>query len=464
MNQTHHHQRAGTCRIMIKMMLGSVALASLVLPAFAADDVASSDKPDQAITVAVAKVSSAALRSTVTHLVGFGTRNSFSEHLGPTRGVFAARDWIAAELKSIASTSDNRMRITFDSYVEQPNGKRVGRPVEISSVIAELKGDEPGGRTYVISSHYDSRNSKNDDIINDAPGADDNASGTAVVLEAARILAAMPTHATIIFACYDAEEQGLLGSTHHATSLKKHGRNVEGDLNNDIVGASRADHGEYNPGTVRIFSESLPVGSDPERVNTLGNESDSPSRQLARFAKDVGDSYVPGFSGALIFRADRFLRGGDHQAFNAAGFPAIRFVEPVETFAHQHQTPRVENGVRFGDQIDFVDFEYVKRVAQYNIAVLATLVRGPGLPHHVSILTKDLTNNTTLSWSAVPGALRYDVMRRLTTEPTWTHADAVGNATTATMPYSKDTWIFGVRAVDAAGHAGVSASPLPSPD
>src|SRR5262249_7580613 len=214
---------------------------------------------------------------------------------------------------------------------------------------ASRKGEHPGGGTYVMASPDDSRNSDNADTTRDAPGADDNGSGTAAVLEAARVMAELPTHATVIFATYDSEEQGLLGSAHHAAALAAAGVDVQGDLNNDIIGASVGDQGEKNPGTVRIFSQALAAGADPPKVNRVGNENDSPSRELARFAREIGDRSQGSFRGELIFRTDRFLRGGDHSSFNASGFPAIRFVEPVENFAHQHQNVRTENGVEFGD-------------------------------------------------------------------------------------------------------------------
>ena len=210
--------------------------------------------PDPAIAAIVAKVSAERLKAADTKLVGFGTRNTFSEKLGDQRGVFAARAWIADQFREIAKASQGRMTVAYDTHVHAADGKRVPRDVEISSVIATLKGDEPGGRTYVMSSHYDSRNSDNADITQDAPGADDNGSGTAAVIEAARVMAALPTHATVIFATYDSEEQGLLGSAHHAAALKAAGVDVEGDLNNDIIGASVGDQGEKNPGLVRIFS------------------------------------------------------------------------------------------------------------------------------------------------------------------------------------------------------------------
>ena len=417
--------------------------------------------PDPRIAAAVASVSAQRLQADDARLVAFGTRSTFSEKLGDQRGVFAARAWIADQFRDIARASHGRMHVDFDTYVQKPDGKRIGRDVEISSVIATLAGDEPGGRTYLMSSHYDSRNSDNADISKDAPGADDNGSGTSAVIEAARAIAGLPVHATVIFATYDAEEQGLFGSAHHAAALKAAGVDVQGDLNNDIVGASVGDQGEKNPGTVRIFSQALAAGADPARVNLIGDESDSPSRELARYAQAVGDAYQPDFRGELVFRADRFLRGGDHESFNAQGFAAIRFVEPVETFAHQHQDVRTENGVDYGDLAKFMDFDYLARVTRYNISVLASLAMGPGRPDSAKILTKALDNRTQLTWLPVSGAAKYEVVRRRTTDATWTDVTDVGSGTAVTLPYSKDNWLFGVRAVDAEGHRGVPAFPLP---
>jgi Zn-dependent M28 family amino/carboxypeptidase len=441
----------------MRELLAALALLTLVPAANAAPPPGT----DPVITAILARVSAEQLKADDTRLVAFGTRNTFSEKLGDRRGVFAARAWIADQFREIAKASHGRMTVAYDSYVQKADGKRIVRDVEISSVIATLKGDEPGNRTYVMSSHYDSRNSDNADTTRDAPGADDNASGTSAVIEAARAMAGLTPHATVIFATYDSEEQGLFGSAHHAAALKAAGADVQGDLNNDIVGASVGDQGEKNPGTVRIFSEAIATGADPAKVNAIGNESDSPSRELARFAQEVGDRYQPEFHGDLVFRADRFLRGGDHESFNAAGFPAIRFTEPVETFAHQHQNVRTENGVEYGDLQKFMDFDYLARVTRYNVSVLASLAMGPGRPDTASILTKALDNRTQLTWTAVPGAASYEVVRRRTTDAVWTQITDVGNVTAVTMPYSKDNWLFAVRAVDAQGHRGVPAFPLP---
>ncbi len=439
-------------------------LATLVAPAVLAAPAAPTGvqpPPDLAIARLLPLVSPERLRETDAHLVAFGTRSTFSEAAPPGRGAFAARDWIAAQFRQVAASSGGRMSVSLDEYLQKADGKRVPRDVTISSVVATLHGDEPGGRTYVMSSHYDSRNTDDSDGTRDAPGADDNASSVAAVLEVARLLANVPLHATVIFAAYDAEEQGLFGSAHHAQTLRAAGADVQGDLNNDIIGASVGDRGQKNPDYVRIFSEALQAGADPTRVNVLGNENDSPSRELARYTHETSDAYLPGFDARMVFRADRFLRGGDHESFNKAGFPAIRFTEPVETFAHQHQDVRVEGGVQYGDLLQYEDFAYLAQVTRINLAVLASLASGPGRPQKTWVLTKALTNDTTLGWTPVPGAARYQVVRRLTTDADWMTVSDAGAGTSVTLPFSKDDWIFGVRAVDAAGRVGVAAYPLP---
>jgi hypothetical protein len=446
---------------MIGRPLALASLTTLLTSLAALSEAAPPPTPDPAIAAVIAKVSAERLKADDLKLVSFGTRSTFSEQMVGGRGVSAAREWIAQQFREIAKSSNGRMTVSFDTHLHKADGKRVPRDVEITSVIATLKGDAPGSRTYVMSSHYDSRNSDNADTTRDAPGADDNGSGTCAVIEAARVLAALPTHATIVFATYDSEEQGLLGSAHHAAALKAAGVDVQGDLNNDIVGASVGDQGEKNPGTVRIFSEALPAGADLARVNLVGNENDSPSRELARFAQEIGDLYQPAFKGELILRADRFLRGGDHESFNANGFAAIRFVEPVETFAHQHQDVRSENGLEYGDLPKYMDFDYLARVTRYNASVLASLAVGPGRPDSAFVLTKALDNKTQLTWFAVPGAATYEVVRRKTTSAVWTDVTDVGNVTAVTLPFSKDNWLFAVRAVDAKGHRGVPAFPVP---
>ncbi|HEX3469088.1 MAG TPA: M20/M25/M40 family metallo-hydrolase [Candidatus Elarobacter sp.] len=416
---------------------------------------------DPAVAAAIARIDAAGLRATDTRLVAFGTRSTFSENAGPNRGVFAARTYLFERFTQIARSSGGRMTVALDTYTQPADpAKRIPRDVVISSVIATLKGDDPAAPTYVMSSHYDSRNSDNDDGVHDAPGADDNGSAVSAVLEAARVLAPLPMHGTVIFACFDSEEQGLFGSGHFAQGLKAAHVDVEGDLNNDIVGASVGDDGVKRDDTVRIFSEAIPAGATVGRINAIGSQNDSPSNELARYAKETGDGYATGLTGMLIWRADRFLRGGDHESFNAAGFPALRFTEPRETFAHQHQNVRVENGVQYGDLLQYVDFDYLAKVTRYNAAILASLALAPATPR-VSVETKELTNDTTLVWEPVPRAVRYEVVRRLTTEPTWSAADDAGSATRITLHLSKDNWQFGVRAVDAQGHRSPAGFPTP---
>ena len=415
---------------------------------------------DPQIAAYVGAVSAAELRSLDTTLVGFGTRNLFSERSSiPGRGVFAARDWIRAQFENAAKASGGRMTVTLDTYI-QPKTPRTPRAVAVSSVIATLRGDDPTGPTYVMSSHYDNRNSDGNDATLDSPGADDNGSGTIAVIEAARIMAAGHFHGTIVFACFDGEEQGLFGSDHFAATLRKRGVNVAGNLNNDIMGASIGHAGERNPYIVRLFSEALPAAAKSRTVNLVGSENDSPSRELARFVKDAGERYVPAMQAELIYRSDRFLRGGDQQSFTAYGFPGVRFVEKHETYAHQHQNVRVENGIQYGDLLAYVDFDYTARVTAMNVAALAALALGPDAPGTAQMLAKTLGYDTTLRWKPAAHAVSYEILWRETTSPVWQYARAVGDVTTATVDVSKDDYILGVRSVDASGHRSVVSYPV----
>ncbi|MEO6991395.1 MAG: M20/M25/M40 family metallo-hydrolase [Candidatus Baltobacteraceae bacterium] len=438
---------------------GALGAAFAAVPARAGE--ASGPTLDPAIVAAAGDVSPARLKTIDEQLVGFGTRNLLSERLGSrTRGVYAARDAIAARFRAIAARTGGRMTVAFDTF-EHAKTDHLPRAVEVSSVIATLRGDDPERGTIVLSSHYDSRNSDANDATRDAPGADDNGSGTACVLEAARVLAALPLHATVVFATFDGEEQGLFGSEHFAKVLKDRGTVVEANLNNDIVGASIGHAGQNAPNDVRLFSESLPKGADPARVNLLGSENDSPARELARFVKEIAEAYVAPMHANLIYRSDRFLRGGDQESFAEQGYPAVRFVEQNENFDHQHQNVRVEGGVQYGDLVRFVDFDYLARVTRMNVAAITTLALAPAEPVP-RMVVRDLGYDTTLVWKPVPRAASYEVVWRATFEPLWTHLAPVLNATSYTaVGVSKDDFIFGVRALDADGHAGVVAYPLP---
>ncbi len=417
---------------------------------------------DPSLIEAEKAVSAERLRQDDTTLVGFGTRNVFSADQ-PNRGIRAARDWIKQQFEEAAARSGGRMTVSVDSWIEPADGKRITHDVNLSNVYAVLKGSESSTRTYVISGHYDTINSVNkdfSDFTHDAPGADDDGSGVTVVLAAARALASLRPRATIIFAAYSSEEQGLFGSSHHAHALKSAGVDVEGDLNNDIVGTSIGPKGEKNPYTLRIFSESL-RNPDLPKYRSAGAENDSPSRELARYAREIGDKATPPMQGNVIYRADRYLRGGDQMSFNDVEFPAIRFAEPVEDFNHQHQEVREENGVQFGDLLKYMDFDYLARVARYNIAVLGSLALAPAAPRDAGIIANALTNETELVWKSVPGAVHYEIVTRPTREPFWTNTIDVGNASSATLGISKDDTLFGIVAIDAAGHKSPAAFPSP---
>lgn len=439
--------------------LAFAALASSAVGARADAPYATIPAPtvDPRIAAMVNAVSAADLREFDTRLVGFGTRNDFSDDLhSPTRGVFAARDWIRSQFEEIAKSSGGRMTVALDTFTH-PKTERTPRDVVESSVIATLKGDEPGP-TYVMSSHYDDCDGKCTDGRGVAPGADDNGSGTSAVIEAAKVMAHTRFRGTIIFATFDGEELGLWGAEHFANALKANGTDVVADLNNDIIGTpnSSADANE-----VRIFSEALPANAKDSTVNLLGSENDSPSREIARFVKATGERYVAPMHGLLIYRADRFLRGGDQEMFTAAGFPAIRFVEIHEDFVHQHQDVRKEGGVQYGDLPQYLDFNYLARVTKMNVAALAALALGPDQPQQVELVTQHLTNDSTLRWKPAPGDSQYEVVWRETTSPVWQYSKNVGNSTQATVPVSKDNYILGVRAMDSSGLYSPVVYPVP---
>jgi hypothetical protein len=286
-------------------------------------------------------------------------------------------------------------------------------------------------------------------------------------MEVARLLATRPLRATVVFAAVAGEEQGLYGSRHMATLMKAAGADVQGMFSYDIVGSSVGDDGSRDPHTVRLFAEGVPTAETPQQANirrNVGGENDSPSRQLARFVQDVADNPATGMRIRVIYRRDRYLRGSDHIAFLEHGYPAARFTEPREDFAHQHQDVRVENGKQFGDLPEFCDFAFIGRVARVNAAVLWSLAQGPGTPTGVQILTNRLTNDTDLVWTRgpEPDLAGYEVVWRETTEPVWTHVIAVGDVTTARIDLSKDNVFFGVRAVDRSRRHSPVAFPLPS--
>ncbi len=417
------------------------------------------------------QISAERIQANIEKLVSFGTRSTISGQdpaaIRAGRGIGAARDWIQSEFERYAKECGGCLEVKSDAFTE-PAGDRIPQPVQIANVYAVLKGSdaESAKRIVLVTGHYDSRNSDILDITGDAPGANDDASGAAVSLECARVLSKLKFPATIIFLTVAGEEQGLNGSAHFAKMAKDQGWNIEAVLNNDIVGGDKSP--EQNHSIVRVFSEGLPTAATDQeirRIRGLGGENDSPSRQLARYIAGVGQTYQAeiGLKPMLIFRLDRYLRGGDHYSFNEQGFAAVRFTEFRENFHHQHQNVRTENGIEYGDLAKFVDFDFVARVARLNAATLAELAFAPAPPANVRLLTKDLENDSTLTWEASPGGrvAGYEVLWRYTTSPEWEDVQNVGNILRATMNLSKDNVIFAVRAVDAEGHRSLPVVPLP---
>lgn len=408
------------------------------------------------------------IERTIRKLVSFGTRNTLSTQTDPNRGIGAARDWLFGEFSKVAAQSGGRMTVEKQTF-EQAKAARVPEPTMLTNVVATLKGTQPesAGRTYIVSGHYDSMCTSPTDATCDAPGANDDASGTAAVLEMARVMAKYEFDATIIFMAVAGEEQGLLGSTYAAEQAKQKGVDVEAMFTNDIIGNSLGGNGVRDAHTVRVFSEGVPSNEKPEEATVrrgVGGENDSAPRQLARFIKDTGDHYVPGMHVMMVYRRDRYLRGGDHIPFLERGFAAVRFTEPNENYRHQHQNVRIEDGVQYGDLPEFDDFNYIADVARVNAASLAALALAPARPKNVGLLTTRLTNDTDLKWDAnkEPDLAGYEIVWRDTTSPVWTNSRAVGNVTSFTVKgMSKDNYFFGVRAVDKQGNRSPVSFPHP---
>ena len=408
------------------------------------------------------------IEASIRKLVSFGTRNTLSDQNDPKRGIGAARDWLYAEFLKAAEVSNGRMTVEKQSY-EQAKAARVPEPTIITNVVATLKGSQPEStdRIYVVSGHYDSMCNSPTDAKCDAPGANDDASGTAAVLEMARVMAKYEFDATIVFMAVAGEEQSLLGSTHFAEQAKQKNWNIDAMFTNDIVGNTLGGSGVRDRGSVRVFSEGVPSNETPAEATTrrsVGGENDSASRQLARFIKEIGDANVPQFKVMLVYRRDRYGRGGDHIPFLERGYPAVRFTEVNEEFRHQHQNVRVENGVQYGDLPEFVDFAYVANVARVNAASLAALALAPSRPKGVTIVAARLSNDTELRWEAnkEPDLAGYEIVWRDTTSPVWTNTKAAGNVTSFTMKgMSKDNFFFGVRAIDREGNRSPVTYPRP---
>ncbi len=387
---------------------------------------------------------------TVRTLVSFGTRNTLSTQDDPKRGIGAARDWLYQQFQDIAKTSDGRMTVELQTFEQQP-GNRIPTATKLTNVVATLRGTDSPDRIYVVSGHYDSMCTSPTDAQCDAPGADDDASGVAAVLESARVMAPHKFDATIVFMAVAGEEQGLYGSTYFAKQAKEKNWNIDAMFTNDIVG--------NGTNTVRLFAESGGVISP-----AAGGENDGQSRQLARYIVETAHRYLPNFKVWMIWRRDRYLRSGDHVPFLDQGYPAVRFTEPNENYHHQHQNVRVEDGVQYGDLPEFDKFAYIANVARVNTAALASMALAPARPKDVHILTTRLTNDTDLEWTpnSESNFDHYEIVWRDTTAAVWTHSKAIGrDAKYAAKDMSKDNYFFGVRAVSRDGVKSPVSYPPP---
>ena len=447
------------------LLLWVVVLATAIsIPA--QKNVAVKNKPDPEIQKMIREVSAKNIEVSIRKLVSFGTRNTLSEQDNPTRGVGAARDWIYSEFQRFNSECGGCMVVEKQSFT-QPKANRVPEPTVLTNVVATLRGTTDPDRVYVVSGHYDSMCTSPTNVTCDAPGANDDASGTSAVIELARVMSKRKFDATIVFMTVPGEEQGLLGATHFAEQAKLKNTNIETMITNDIIGGVTSQKNSAFRNRVRVFAEGVPTNETEQQAATrrsVGGENDSPSRQIGRYVKEQSSRYLKNFSAWVIYRRDRYGRGGDHIPFLERGFAAVRFTEPDEDYTHQHQNVRTENGVFYGDTPEFVDFEYVANAARVNLITLASLAAAPAKPKNVGIVTGRLTNDTDLKWDAgTDGDLAgYEVVWRDTTAADWTDSKFVGNVATYTAAkMSKDNFFFGIRAVDKTGNKSPVVYPRP---
>ena len=444
-------------------------LPALLPCAALAQSATSLPPPDPSIQRWVAEISAKNLEADVRKLVSYGTRHTLSDTQSKKRGIGAARQYVFEEFKKYSKAGGGRMTVEMDTFTYHPDGRRVDHKTLMANVLATIPGTDPTDtRVLLMSGHIDSRVTEIMNRTADAPGANDDASGVAAVMEVARVLAGQKFPCTIKLVAVQGEEQGLLGSDHLARRAKKEGWNLVAMLNNDIVGNSKGYDPEITDSLhLRVFSEGVPATETPEQAKIrrqLSSENDASSRQLARYAQTAARQYVSagGYGVLLEYRPDRFLRGGDHTPFNQQGYAAVRFTEVNENFNHQHQDLRTENGLEYGDKPEFVDYRYLRRTAQVNLATLASLALAPAAPQKVEVLTAKLTNRTELRWQAPaggPAPSGYVVLARETSAPQWQQRFPAPG-TTADLPISKDNYIFGVASVDAQGRESLPVLPV----
>jgi len=456
----------------IRILPLSVALLLVICLPGGAQQVQISSKPNPQIEKILGEISAANIEAIMRKLVGFGTRHTLSSQDDPARGIGAAWRWIKEEMDRYSRESGGRLIVTTDEFIQQPT-QRVAQATKVVNVVATLPGSQPESkdRVYVVSGHYDSCvcSQGMTDATSDAPGASDDASGTAAVMEMARVMSKYQFDATLVFLAVAGEEQGLLGAAHWAEEAKAKNLNVAAMFTNDIVGNTAGGSGVKDNARIRVFSEGVPTTETEAeaRVRQLnGGENDGPSRQLARYIKEAAERYLNNFEVTLVFRRDRYGRGGDHNAFLQRGYPAVRFTEPNEDFTRQHQRVREEDGVKFGDVIEMVDFPYIAQVARVNAAAMASMALAPASPSDVSFKSSRQEYNTTLTWkpNADPDVSGYRVVWRETYQPFWQRGVDVGNVAEYVMKgLSKDDYFFAVQAIDKDGNASAPSFPKTPP-
>lgn len=422
-------------------------------------------KKDAEIDAMVKEISVDSLAQNLTKLVSFGTRATLSNQSSNTKGIGATRAWILSRFNEYAKASGGRLTAFIDTTTYNADKRRVNRPIILGNVVATLKGTDPNDkRIFLISGHLDSRRSNEMDSVGDSPGANDDGSGTVAVMECARVMSKHSFPATIIFVTVSGEEQGLLGAYFMASKAKKENWKIEAVLNNDIMGSNNSNETNIVDNTrIRVFSEGLSVtdtGRVAMQIRNLGLENDGRSRQLARYVKEVGERYVENLQVMMIYRNDRFLRGGDHTAFVENGFAAVRITEMNENYTRQHQDIRVENGIQYGDVIEHIDFEYLRKNTSMNLANLANLAKAPAVPEEVKLDVKKLTNSSYLYWKAPKtGTVKgYYLLVRETTSPVW-QKKIYTESLEIRLPYSKDNYFFAVQAVNETGNESLPVIP-----
>lgn len=422
---------------------------------------------DPQIEKMVAQVSKDSLSSYIKQMVSLGTRNTLSTQTDPKRGIGAARNWVLGKFNEFARQSNGRLTAFIDTVTLPADGRRVDKPIVLGNVVATLKGSDPSdNRIFLISGHLDNMRSSVMDRTGDAPGANDDGSGVAAVLECARVMSSQSFPATVIFIAVSGEEQGLLGANFMAERAKKENWNIEAVLNNDIMGSNNSSETNIiNNTQVRVFSEAFSTQDTGRAISTirnLGLENDGKARQLARYVKEIGERYVDNLQVVMIYRNDRFLRGGDHTPYVNRGYAAVRITEMNENYYHQHQDVRMENGIQYGDLQEFMDFEYLRKNTAMNLSNLANLAKSPSMPQEVKVETRRLTNYTILNWKASKtGKVKgYYVLIRETTSAVWQKKIFTGN-TSIELPYSKDNYFFGIQAVSEDGNESLAVVPTP---